>query len=130
MNLMKLLRGGRALVLCVRQIPVSEENAKSRCLVCANCPWLERSAGPWVLFVTLAYERLRKPGALSGFEPWLGRWAWACRLCRCPLRSKTRLPLPFILRHTPTDLYDRLPKMCWIKSERAQLDDPAKTEQG
>jgi hypothetical protein len=117
------LRGARALWRCTGAGRVDLNTAANRATHCANCPWLAQDGGLLVRLVSWAYERLFPPYGLG--EPWRSRQAWACRLCRCAIRVKARLPLPFILRHTPTDLYDRFPReICWIKTESGQLDAP------
>lgn len=121
MNIVEWLRGARALWRSARAGQVNANMASNRATHCANCPWLVRDGGVLTRAVSWGYEKLNP---IEGHgEPWLSRQPWKCQLCQCSLRVKLRLPLPFILRHTPTNLYDRLPReICWIRIERPQLD--------
>jgi len=128
MRLTDILRGARALWRCLWAGRVDFNKASNRATHCANCPWLLQKGGWWVRLVSWTYERLFPPCGHG--EPWQTRQPWKCRLCSCALRVKMRLPIEFILRHTTTDLYDRLPReICWIRFERAQLDASPKPEQ-
>ena len=119
--------GARALWRCTGAGRVDLNTAANRATHCANCPWLAQDGGLLVRVVSWAYERLFPPYGHG--EPWRSRQPWKCSLCQCSLRLKLRLPLPFILQHTTTDLYDRLPTPCWIKTESGRLDAPPKPAQ-
>lgn len=42
----------------------------------------------------------------------------ACRVCSCLLRLKVRVPLPSILKHSPSAQLAALPQNCWILREQ------------
>jgi len=120
-------RGALALARSITAGRVNPELAQGRAQVCAGCTWMEVSPVRWVRWVSRAYEVLFPPYGL--LEPWMSKQPWRCQLCHCPLRTKLRLPLDFILRHTSPELFARLPRFCWIKTGKVLDQKPAPVEQ-
>lgn len=99
--------------------PVDAALANHRAAVCASCPM--NAQGDWKRFFTVPAARTISAmlGAKVGrnLSTELDDKLGICEPCSCPLSMKVHIALPVVLKHTTSEVMDKLPSHCWIKQE-------------
>lgn len=99
--------------------PVDAGLAETRARICSDCP--QNQPGDLTSFFTApASDMIRKQIEMkyemkleTPFDSKLG----VCRICACPLRTKTWTPIEHVLKHLKPELKTQLPDFCWMIKE-------------
>ena len=121
-KLSQLVAGGKTLVKWLNNAAeaVPTELANRRAAICTSCPLNGR--GDWAAFFTIpvasairaAVEQRREMKLSTPFDAELG----VCEACSCPLKLKVHMPIEAILADMPTESFDGLAKICWIRAKQ------------
>jgi len=100
--------------------PVEKALASARAAVCVKCPQHVKMGLYERFSKEAADEAMKVMGLLKSVDlrtP-LDDQLHICDACDCPLRAKIWCPLDIILKHIPSENFERLDPGCWMRSEK------------
>jgi len=92
---------------------VGLDESERRAVICSTCQFNQPVEG----CAACAMNKLHKLAELIvGSDKFNGdHYLKACQKCGCDLKSKARLPLELLQKHTSPEVMDSLPDYCWLK---------------
>lgn len=100
-------------------VPVAPELAESRAAVCVVCPlnqggdWLSWFTAPVAAFIRAQLNKREEMKLTTSHDAKLE----ICSACKCPLKLKVHVPLPYIANRIGADIRAKLDPNCWITKE-------------
>lgn len=102
--------------------PVEKAKADARAQVCESCP-LNCEPNWWGRVKSSIAEAIKQHLSAKtalGLQVENEERLHMCRACGCANRLKVWCPLEHIVKHTPSETFQKFPGTCWIKKEIGQ----------